>query len=172
MDPQTVITTLQTDTLAGRDLLVRSNRALRQSALDVFERTFSITVALQALATIVAFIGILSALMSLQLEHGREYAVMRANGMTPGQMWRLILTQTGLMGATAGLLAAPIGLALAYVLVAVINVRSFGWTMQLAIAPQEFLQAFAIAVIAALLAGLYPAWKLSRMSPIEGLRME
>ena len=172
VDPQTVITTLQADTLAGRDLRVRSNRALRQSALDVFERTFSITVALQALATIVAFIGILSALMSLQLEHGREYAVMRANGMTPGQMWRLILTQTGLMGATAGLLAAPIGLALAYVLIAVINVRSFGWTMQLTIAPQEFLQAFAIAVIAALLAGLYPAWKLSRMSPTEGLRME
>jgi putative ABC transport system permease protein len=171
-DLQAVIDRLRTETLAGRDLVVRGNRALRDSALEVFERTFSITVALQALATIVAFIGILSALMSLQLEHSREYAVMRANGLTPRQMWQLTLTQTGLMGATAGLLAAPIGLALAYVLIDVINVRSFGWTMQVMLAPEEFIQAFLVAVAAALLAGIYPAWRLSRLSPSEALRME
>ncbi len=171
-DLQAVIDRLRTETLAGRDLVVRGNRALRDSALEVFERTFSITVALQALATIVAFIGILSALMSLQLELSREYAVMRANGLTPRQMWQLTLTQTGLMGATAGLLAAPIGLALAYVLIDVINVRSFGWTMQVMLAPEEFIQAFLVAVAAALLAGIYPAWRLSRLSPSEALRME
>ncbi|MBN2470165.1 MAG: ABC transporter permease, partial [Anaerolineae bacterium] len=77
-DLQAVIDELRTDTLAAQDLLVRSNRSLRESALEVFERTFAITTALQFLAIIVAFIGILSALMSLQLEHTREYAVMRA----------------------------------------------------------------------------------------------
>ncbi len=167
-----VIDHLRTDTLAGMDLNVRSNRALRDSALEVFERTFSITVALQLLATLVAFIGILSALMSLQLEHSREYAIMRANGLTPRQLWQLTLTETGLMGATAGLLAAPIGLALAVVLIEVINVRSFGWTMQLTLTPQEFLEAFLVAVLAALAAGVYPAWRLSRMAVADGLRME
>jgi putative ABC transport system permease protein len=171
-DLTTVIETLRSDTLAGQDLEIRSNRGLRESALEVFERTFSITVALQVLATIVAFIGILSALMSLQLEHAREYAVLRANGMTPRQLWQLTLTQTGLMGATAGLLAAPIGLALAVVLIEVINVRSFGWSMQVALLPGEFVQAFAVAVLAAMLAGVYPAWRLSRMQVTEGLRME
>lgn len=171
-DQQSVIDTLRLDTLSGETLLIQSNRSLRDSALEIFERTFSITVALQVLATIVAFIGILSALMSLQLEHTREYAVMRANGMTPRQLWQLTLTQTGLMGATAGLLAIPIGLVLAFVLIEVINVRSFGWSMQLAFTPGEFVQAFIISTVAALLAGIYPAWRLSNMQVTEGLRME
>ncbi len=171
-DQDAVIDTLRTDTLAGLDLQIRSNRALRDSALDVFERTFSITVALQLLAALVAFIGVLSALMALQLEHTRQYAVMRANGMTPRQLWQLILMETGLMGATAGLLAVPIGLALAVVLIEVINVRSFGWSMQLAFTPGEFVEAFLVAVLAALAAGVYPAWRLSRLAVSEGLRME
>ena len=171
-DLQRVIETLRTETLTGQDLNIRSNRALLESALDVFERTFTITVALQLLATLVAFIGILSALMSLQLEHTREYAVMRANGMTDRQLWGYTFIQTGLMGAVAGLLAAPIGLALALVLINVINVRSFGWTMQLALAPGEFLQAFLIALMAALAAGIYPAWRLGRLVLAEALRME
>ncbi len=172
VDPQAVIDTLRTETLAGQNLIVRSNRGLRDSALEVFERTFAITTALQLLATLVAFIGILSALMSLQLEHAREYAVLRANGLTPRQLWQLTLTQTGLMGGTAGLLAAPIGLALAIVLIEVINVRSFGWSMQIAFVPGEFAGAFAVALAAALLAGVYPAWRLSRLPVAEGLRME
>jgi len=172
VDPQAVIDTLRSETLAGQTLIVRSNRGLRDSALEVFERTFAITSALQLLATLVAFIGIMSALMSLQLEHAREYAVMRANGLTPRQLWQLTLTQTGLMGGTAGLLAAPIGLALAIVLIEVINVRSFGWSMQIAFVPGEFAGAFAVALAAALLGGIYPAWRLSRMPVAEGLRME
>ncbi len=171
-DVQAVIDTLRTGALSGQSLTVRSNRDLRESALEVFERTFAITTALQFLAIIVAFIGILSALMSIQLEHAREYAVMRANGMTPRQLWQLTLTETGLMGATAGLLAAPIGLALALVLIEVINVRSFGWSMTVAFTPGEFAGAFVISLVAALLAGIYPAWRLGRMQVTEGLRME
>jgi len=97
---------------------------------------------------------------------------MRANGLTPRQLWQLTLTQTGLMGGTAGLLAAPIGLALAIVLIEVINVRSFGWSMQIAFVPGEFAGAFAMALAAALLGGIYPAWRLCRMPVAEGLRME
>jgi putative ABC transport system permease protein len=138
----------------------------------VFERAFTITTALQILATVVAFIGILSALMSLQLEHTREYGVMRAVGMTPRQLWNFTLIQTGLMGTTAGLLALPIGFVLALVLVYVINVRSFGWTMNLTLSPNEFAQAFAVAVIAALAAGMYPAWRLSRLATARALRNE
>ncbi len=158
--------------VSGQDLIVRSNRALRQSALDVFDRTFAITGALQLLATVVAFIGILSALMSLQLEQTRQYGVLRAAGMTPRQLGRYTLLQTGLMGATAGLLALPIGVILALVLIAVINVRSFGWTMALTLPPGEFAQAFAVALAAALLAGLYPAWRIGRLAVSAALRME
>jgi putative ABC transport system permease protein len=171
-DLDALIDTLRTETLVGRDLEVRGTRALRTNALDVFDRAFSITVALQGLATLVAFIGILSALMALQLEHAREYGVMRANGMTPRQLWQFTLVQTGLMGTTAGLLSWPIGLVLALVLIFVINVRSFGWTMQLTAAPVDFVQAFGVALAASLAAGLYPAWRLGRLVMAEALRSE
>jgi len=73
---------------------------------------------------------------------------------------------------TAGLLALPVGLVLAIILIYVINVRSFGWTMDLTLTPQPFVQAFAVALAAALAAGLYPAWRSSRSSAIQALRSE
>jgi putative ABC transport system permease protein len=158
---------------AGRaDLLIRSNRGMRQNALDVFDRTFAITVALQLLATLVAFIGILSTLMSLQLERVREIGVLRATGMTRGQLWRLSLLETGLMGASAGLLAMPTGFALAVILIYIINLRSFGWTLEMLLDPWQFGQAFAVALGAALIAGLYPAWRMGRIAPAAALRSE
>lgn len=154
------------------DLLVRSNRGTRDNALAVFDRTFAITVALQLLATLVAFIGILSTLMSLQLERGREIGVLRSTGMTRRQLWRLSLLETGLLGASAGVLALPTGLALALVLIYIINLRSFGWTLEMFLGPEQFFQAFAVALGAALLAGLYPAWRMGQMQPAEALRSE
>jgi putative ABC transport system permease protein len=158
---------------AGREeLLVSSNRGLRQNALEVFDRTFSITVALQMLATIVAFIGILSTLMSLQLERMREIGVLRSTGMTRRQLWKLSLLETGLIGSTAGLLAMPTGFVLALVLIYIINLRSFGWTLEMRLQPMEFVQAFLVALIAALLAGLYPAWRMGKTQPADALRSE
>jgi putative ABC transport system permease protein len=171
-DAQAIIDHLQTEMLVGTDLNAQANAELRAGVFEVFERAFSITGALQLLETVVAFIGILSALMALQLEHTREYGVMRATGMTPRQLWNFTLIQTGLMGTTAGLLALPIGLVLALVLIYVINVRSFGWTMALDLQPGPFVQAFAVAVIAALLAGLYPAWRLTQLVTARALRSE
>ena len=158
--------------LADYDLIVQDNAGLRRSALEIFDRTFAITVALRLLTTLVAFIGILSALMSLQLEQAREYGVMRATGMTAQQLTRFALLQTGFMGLVAGLLALPVGLAMSLVLTFVINLRSFGWTMQFLPQPEHFVEALAVAVGAALLAGAYPAWLLGRLKPADALRRE
>lgn len=159
--------------LAGiQGLLVRPNRELRDDALAVFDRAFAITGALQLLAALVAFIGVLSALLSLQLERAREFGVLRAVGLTVRQFRGLVLLETGLMGLTAGLLALPTGLALALVLIFIINRRSFGWTMQLFADPAVFAQALALAIIAALLAGVYPAIRMGRMAAAEALRGE
>jgi putative ABC transport system permease protein len=160
-------------TLAGQtELLIRSNRGMRQNALEVFDRTFAITVALQLLATLVAFIGILSTLMSLQLERVREIGVLRATGMTRRQLWRLSLLETGLIGASAGLLAIPTGLVLAVILIYIINLRSFGWTLEMQLDPWELGQAVAVALGAALAAGLYPAWRMGQIQPSDALRGE
>ncbi|MBK9710723.1 MAG: FtsX-like permease family protein [Kouleothrix sp.] len=151
---------------------IRSNRALREASLEIFDRTFAITTVLQLLATIVAFVGILAALMALQLERARELGMLRANGLTPRQLWGMVISQTGLMGLTAGLLAIPVGVMLAAVLVFVINKRSFGWTLLFRLDGGLFAQALLVAVAAALLAGLYPAWRMGRTSPALALREE
>jgi putative ABC transport system permease protein len=155
-----------------QELLVRSNRGTRENALAVFDRTFTITVALQLLATVVAFIGILSTLMSLQFERSREIGVLRATGMTRRQLWGLSLLETGLVGAVAGLLAMPTGYLLAVILIYIINLRSFGWTLEMRLDPMEFVQAFLVALVAALLAGIYPAWKIGNTPPAIAVRSE
>lgn len=152
--------------------VVQSNRGLRGAALDIFDRTFTITIALQLLAVIVAFTGVFSTLMALQLERSREIGTLRATGMSRGQMVRYILTETGVLGIWSGLLALPVGLIMALILIFVINLRSFGWTLQLYIQPVQLLEAFVVAVLAALLAGLYPAIRYGRVKPAEALRVE
>jgi putative ABC transport system permease protein len=153
-------------------LFVQPNQELRDEALVVFDRTFAITGALQLLATVVAFIGVLSALLSLLLEKQREVGILRAVGLTARQLWGLVMLETGLMGAVAGLLAMPTGLALSFILIYIINRRSFGWTLQMQLDPVPFLTALGVAVVAALLAGIYPARKMGQMLTAEALRYE
>lgn len=155
-----------------QEILVRGNRALRESSLAIFDRTFAITGVLRLLTMIVAFVGVLSALLALELERARELAVLRAQGVTPRQVWALVTCQTGLMGLVAGLVAVPAGIVLALVLIFVINRRSFGWTLSATIAPEVLVQAVALAVGAALLAGLYPALRMTRTPPALALREE
>jgi putative ABC transport system permease protein len=158
--------------LAGTALQVTENRSLRRGALRIFDRTFAVTQALRVLAVVVAFIGVWSALMALQVERTRELATLVALGLTPSRLAALTFLETGLMGAVAGLLSLPTGTLLATALVEVINVRSFGWTMQLELAPRLFVQAVGVSVAAAVLAAVYPLWRLHRMPLAEGLRME
>ena len=157
---------------SGHEVVIRSNRGLREASLVIFDRTFAITSVLRILTLAVAFIGVLSALLALQLERGREVGVLRALGLTPRQVWGMMTAQTGLMGAIAGLLAVPVGAMLAFVLIFVVNRRSFGWTMPLEVAPGVLAQGLFLAVAAGLLAGLYPARTMARASPAEALRDE
>ncbi len=149
---------------------VNPSGALRQAALDVFDRTFAITTAMQLVTTLVAFIGVLSSLLALQLEKAREMGTLRALGLSVAEMRRLTLWETGLLGASAGLLALPTGYILAWILIFIINQRSFGWTLQMQADGLPFVEAFLLAVSAALLAALYPAWRLSRMQTAGALR--
>lgn len=150
-------------------VMVRSNKTIRDFSLQVFDRTFAITNVLRLLVIIVAFVGVFSALMALFLEKSREYAILRATGITPAQLRRLVLWQSGLIGLLAGLLSLPLGWIMSDILIEVINRRSFGWTMQSYFFLSLPLQALLLSVLAALLAGLYPTQRISRVSLREGL---
>lgn len=159
-----------TATLPGVTLV--DNGEIRAASLAIFDRTFTITRVLQVLVGIVAFLGILSALQALQMERRREFAVLRAVGWTPGQVRRLVLGQTGLLGLAAGILSIPLGLALAMLLIRVINLRAFGWSMEYVPDATSLLQGVALALGAAMLGGLMPALQAGRRSPSADLREE
>jgi putative ABC transport system permease protein len=170
--PETMVRELQDALSEIQSVSISDNRGLRRDVLTIFDRTFAITNALRLLATLVAFLGVLSALLSVQLEKTRELGILRAIGLTARQLWRLTLLETGLLGASAGLLAMPTGVALSLILIYIINRRSFGWTLQVAMAPGTFVMAFLVAVAAALLAGVYPAYRLGRMATAEAMHGE
>jgi putative ABC transport system permease protein len=159
--------------IAGdRPVLIRSNRSLREASLRVFDRTFAVTNVLRTLAMLIAFVGVLNALLAIQMERTREHAVLRAIGLTPRQAWGLVAGESAVIGMVAGILAVPLGAAQALVLIRFINRRSFGWTMQTFVDPWILLQAVALALAASLLAGLYPATRLARSSPAKALQEE
>lgn len=151
---------------------VRSERAIYRASMHMFEQTFKITETLRWLAAIIAFIGVFSALMALQFERTRQLGVLRAIGMTPIQIARLISIETGLIGLFAGLIAIPVGFIMAYVLIFVVYQRSFGWTMAYHFDAWVIIQALLMAVCAALLAGVLPALKMAQTKPAEALRSE
>lgn len=158
--------------LRGTGLTVQPNRALRAQALEIFDRTFAITSALRLLAVVVAFVGVLSALLALQLERRREMATLRALGLSGGGLQRLSALESGLMGLTAGLLSLPTGVALAYILIYVINLRSFGWSIRPVMPLSLFGQALVVGIGAAVLASVVPGRRLARMALGAALRAE
>ncbi len=154
------------------ELAAQSSRLLKQMSVEIFDRTFRITGVLRLLAIAVAFLGILAALAALELERGREFAVMRAQGLTRRQLLKLVAAETGWMGLAAGLFSLPLGALLAALMVHVINRRSFGWSMEIAWTARPFVEAMVLALGAALLAGLIPAWRLGRTDPALALKQE
>ncbi|MGI9235171.1 MAG: ABC transporter permease, partial [Woeseiaceae bacterium] len=171
-DTDAVMSELERTSSGTQTILVRSNRELRDISLQVFDRTFVITNLLYWLAVGVAIIGILGAMLALQLERARELAVLRALGMTPGQLGGMVTLQTGLIGLLSGIAAIPLGLFMAWILIAIINRRSFGWSMDIQISSAVLLTALALSVGAALIGGIYPAYRAARAQPALAMREE
>ena len=155
-----------------QSVVLRSNREIKDASIVVFDRTFRVTEILRTLATLVAFFGVLSALMTLELDRSREIGILRALGLTRRELWGLVQLQTGGIGLIAGVLAIPLGVALTLLLVRVINQRSFGWSMSVHFDPALLAQTVALAVAAAFLAGIYPAYKMAATPPAAALRGE
>lgn len=170
--PDEVIEQLRKVSEGRQSLLIHSNREIRDISMQIFDRTFIITDVLYWLAVGVAIIGILGAMLALELERGREFAVLRAIGMTPGQLGTMVTVQTGFMGLLSGLAAIPLGLLMAWVLIDVINRRSFGWQMDIEVSPDVLVKALALSVIAALIAGIFPAYRAASSQPALAMREE
>ncbi len=161
----------QLQQIIGNDnLLIRESKAIHEASLAVFDRTFTITQVLRLLTIIVAVVGVFSALMALHLERTKDFAVMRATGLTVAELRRIVLLESGIIGIISGVLAIPLGLLLARFLISEINQRSFGWSMAYHLDYSHIVLALLLAVGSALVAGIYPARKLASTLPAAALR--
>jgi putative ABC transport system permease protein len=148
-------------------ILIFSNRDLRTQALIIFDRTFAITYALEAVAVIVAVIGVAGALLAVVIDRRRELGLLRFLGAASWQIRKLILVEAGLLGLLSTMAGVVQGLALSLILVFVINKQSFGWTIRFHWPVSILLGALCLVYVATVLAGLYPANVAIRLSPIE-----
>ncbi|HVG02049.1 MAG TPA: FtsX-like permease family protein [Nitrospira sp.] len=163
---------LAQETEGLRSTTVLTNGQLREEILRIFDRTFSLTYVLEAIAVIIAMLGIINTLVTSVVERRRELATLQALGSSPGQITALILWEAGylgLLGTTMGLLG---GIALAWILIRVINRQSFGWTIQISWPLGLMAEVAALALVASLLAGLWPARWAAKQPLVEGLRYE
>jgi putative ABC transport system permease protein len=151
---------------------VDSFDAVKHEAMTVFDRTFKVTVVLTWLSGGVAFCGLAGSLLALSMARRRDYSLMMAVGMSARQITTWVAAQ-GLIIAVASAVVAPVaGTILAYVLAYVIQYRSFGWSIPTRMAPVFWVQNLALAIVAALVAAVYPAWRVRRDPPAVELKTE
>ena len=161
-----------TQASVGYRVLVASNRDLRAEAIRIFDRTFAITYALEAVAVIVAVMGIAGALLALVIDRRHELGLLRFLGAAAGQVRKQILVEAGLLGLLANFAGLALGFALSLVLIYVINKQSFGWTIRFHWPVAVLLGAISVVYIATVLAGLYPAQVAVRLNPLEAVHEE
>jgi putative ABC transport system permease protein len=157
---------------AGKSVIVASNRELRVEAIRIFDRTFAITYALEAVAVLVAVMGIAGALLVLVMDRRREIGLLRFLGGATGQIRKLILVEAALLGLLANLVGLALGFALSLILVYVINKQSFGWTIRFHWPVAVLFGGLTIVYAATVLAGLYPARVAVRLNPLEVVHEE
>ncbi len=153
-------------------ILVFSNRDLRAEAIRIFDRTFAITYALEAVAVFVAVMGIAGALLALVIDRRGELGLLRFLGASTQQIRKLILVEAGLLGLLANLVGFLLGYLLSLILVFVINKQSFGWTIRFHWPVAILFSALTLVFLATVLAGLYPARVAVRLNPLEVVHEE
>src|SRR6267154_2814970 len=157
---------------AGHRVLMFSNRDLRTEAVRIFDRTFAITYALEAVAVIVAVMGIAGALIALVIDRRRELGLLRFLGASSRQIRKMILVEAGLLGLLANLAGFVLGYFLSLILVFVINKQSFGWTIRFHWPIAVLLAALSMVYAATVVSGLYPARVAVRLNPLEAIHEE
>ncbi|MBT5928584.1 MAG: ABC transporter permease [Rhodobacteraceae bacterium] len=173
LDPSQV-SKLRLDLIERFDLPQRNvidQAQIKALSLAVFERTFTVTAALNVLTLAVAGFAILMSLLTLAGLRLPQLAPVWALGMTRASLAKFEVLRAVILAAFTSLMALGLGLLLAWVLLAVINVEAFGWRLPMDVFPAQYARLGALALLAALLAALWPAWRLVRRSPADLLQV-
>ena len=138
---------------------------LKAFSLSVFERTFAVTAALNVLTLSVAGLAILIGLLTLATMRLPQLPPVCPLGMTRAGLARLELLRALCLASLTALMALPLGLALAWVLLAVVNVEAFGWRLPMYLFAADYLALGGLSLVAAAFAATWPALRLARTPP-------
>lgn len=144
---------------------------IKKRSLEIFEKTFAVTAALNVLTLGVAGLAIFASLMTLSGMRIAQIAPIWAMGVARRQIIVLELCRTLGLALLTMLAALPTGLALAWVLLAVVNVEAFGWRLPMHVFPLQWLSLTALAVVAAFFAALLPLLAIARLKPADLLKV-
>jgi putative ABC transport system permease protein len=144
---------------------------LKQRSIQVFEQTFSVTAALNVLTLGVAGVALFASMTTLSGMRLPQLAPVWAMGLTRRRLVILELVRTMLLVLLTLLLALPVGIALAWVLLSVVNVAAFGWRLPLHLFPADWVRLAAFAILAAILSVAVPLWRLSKVTPATLLKV-
>ncbi len=145
--------------------------ALKALSLAIFERTFAVTGALNALTLGVAAVAIFTGLATLAGQRLPQVAPVWALGLTRARLGWIEIARAGMLALLTAALALPVGLALAWALLAVVNVEAFGWRLPMRLFPADWLRLTGLALAAALAAAALPARRLATRKPADLLRV-
>ncbi len=149
--------------LDGRNLADQAT--LKAESTRIFNRTFAITAALNAFTLGVAGVALLTSLLTLSNSRLPQLAPLWAIGITRQRLAVIELLKTMSVALITALLALPLGLLVAWCLIAIVNVKAFGWRLPFHVFPLHLIELLSVAMLAALLAALLPVLKLARMQP-------
>lgn len=144
---------------------------IKAFSLEVFERTFAVTGALKVLTLAVAALALLASLLTLSAMRLPGLAPLWAVGLTQGWLAWLEFARSVMLALLVAVLALPLGLMLAWVLLAVVNVEAFGWRLPMLVFPGQILRLFGMALATGALAAAWPALQLYRRHPTDLLRV-
>ena len=151
--------------LDGRNLLDQAT--LKADSTRIFNRTFAVTAALNAFTLGVAGVALLTSLLTLGNSRLPQLAPLWAMGVTRRRLAAIEFVKTVSVALITTVLALPLGLLVAWCLIAVVNVRAFGWRLPFDVFPLQLLELLGVAMLAALLAALLPMVRLARIQPVQ-----
>ncbi|MDP4989775.1 MAG: FtsX-like permease family protein, partial [Marivita lacus] len=160
-----------TDDYGLPEAAITDQSRIKAFSIEVFERTFTVTGALNVLTLAVAAFAILMSLLTLASIRVPQLAPAWALGLTRRKLGQLELLRAVVLAMVTTVLAIPLGLLLAWVLLSYVNVEAFGWKLPMYLFPGHYALLTLFALLAAALAALWPAIRLARTPPSDLLKV-
>ncbi|MGI2853709.1 FtsX-like permease family protein [Shewanella algae] len=151
---------------------VYSQQKIRDEAIRVFNRTFSITLVLNTLTLLVAAVGLFSAVLMLTQSRQASLAMLRSLGLTRGRLLSMLLLQMLLVVLLTCLLALPMGAILGYLLIHKVTLQAFGWTIAMQWDWLAYGRVVLLSLLCCILAVIVPLYWQSRRSLVSSLQQE